>query len=70
LLRPAGDETKLIPVFALHDNVSFLVRNELADFEVTDDILVLAKLGGDVAKVFNSHVFASAYENDVGFAAK
>jgi hypothetical protein len=65
LLGPSGNKTKLMPVVALDDDVSFLVRDETFNFKVPDDIFVLSEFVGDIAQVFDGHVFARTDNNHV-----
>src|SRR5271170_5179367 len=58
LFSSSSNDSELMSVSALNNNICFLISKEVFDFEVTDKILVVTEFVGDVVEVFDSHFFA------------
>src|SRR5688572_5452686 len=53
LFRASCNDTELMAIFTLNDNVSFGLDQKLLDFEVSSKVFIFSKFSFDVAQVFN-----------------
>jgi hypothetical protein len=67
LLSTARDDTELIPIDALDDDISFLTNLEFFNFELSNDVVVFAELIGNVSQMLDRHIFAGADQDYVWF---
>src|ERR1700743_1332113 len=63
-------DTELVPILELDNNLCLGVSGETFNFEVTDQLLIFRQLSGDVAQVFNRKLFVRGDENDVALNLK
>ena len=70
LFRASSNDSEGIAIKALHDDIGFLVAGESLDFEISNEIFVLAEFICNVSEVLDGHFLARADEDDVVFGAE
>lgn len=70
LLSASSNNTELIPIRALNDDIHLLVGDKALDLKVTTQIVILLEFTSDVSKVFDSQFFCGSDNHYVLFYSK
>jgi hypothetical protein len=67
LFSASSKDSECIPIRALHHYVSFLILDKALDLEVSNEIIVFAKLVSDVAKMLDGGLLRGADQDNIAF---
>jgi hypothetical protein len=70
LLRPAGEDSELVAIRAVNDDIGFLVLDEPFDLEMGDEGLIFPEFICNISQMLNSHLFACADYNHINFCSQ
>src|SRR5208283_3938761 len=70
LFSSASNDSKLMTIGTLHDDVGLLVSEEALYLEVADEVFVLSQFVGYVAEMLDGHFFTSANDDEVGLCSE